>query len=202
MKRSNWRFVLVTAIIMALSWLGRECARRSRAKRPTISATVRPIKKPARLAVEALSRLKPPPMPLQPTKNGPLSSTIVVLDAGHGGPDPGCGWRETFGPKRQQTVQYWEAAYTYPVVGRLSERLRAKGATVYLTVQSKCLAQKEQPAQTALSLPRDAVFVATGEPVTTHWCGRSPRLVVADGVVKRYARSAKRLLRCPSTSTP
>lgn len=129
-----------------------------------------PRNKPFR-AETSRKTVKRPKMPLLPTAKGKLSGLVVILDAGHGGTDPGAGWTETFDGK---PVRFWEAGYTYRMVGELNRMLRARGATVYLTGYSSVMDDESTPpAQVPLPLPRDAVMLYDGSGSTAQrWRNR------------------------------
>jgi N-acetylmuramoyl-L-alanine amidase len=86
-----------------------------------------------------------------------VAGLTVVIDPGHGGNDPGCIWKESFGT-------YYEASINYLMAGDLKRQLEGAGARVILTTRSALLDEYDQPsAQELLPKPDDAVF--TGGPL-------------------------------------
>jgi len=105
------------------------------------------------------------PPPAAPAR--PLAGTLVILDPGHGGEDPGA--TLTLGG---DTVS--EASLTYRTARELAAGLRAQGADVRFTVRSAALDDRRGPADAPPPLPTDAVLVATDRPLTAR-IRRSPR---------------------------
>jgi N-acetylmuramoyl-L-alanine amidase len=107
-----------------------------------------------------------PPAPAAPL----LAGVTVVLDPGHGGPDPGASWVEE-SIFDGQPRRFYEAAYTYRLAAELAQRLRADGARVVLTVRSRMMdpagwITAGEGTDEPLPLPRDAVFADSGESVS------------------------------------
>jgi len=84
----------------------------------------------------------------------PLDGVTVVLDPGHGGQDPGT----TVGPQS-------EAALTYRLANEVAVRLRAEGALVMFTVQSRQLAPALLQTEAPPVRPTDATLALTGRPL-------------------------------------
>lgn len=140
---------------------------------------------------KAKSLVKAPAMPLKPLKKGTLSGLVVVIDPGHGGADPGCHWTEVFKWKgKSKTVTFYEAGYTYRVAWELAWKLRANGATVYLTTYSQVMKSKTSPQQ-PLPLPRDARYTTTGKGVIARSVGLKPRTSLAASVWGKWRKSRK-----------
>ena len=116
-------------------------------------------------------RIKPsfsgglPTMPLRPTRKGTLTGMVVIIDPGHGGTDPGCGWLVSW-PKNGQTVSVrsYEAAVTYPAAWQLAETLADRGAVVFLTAYDPVSRLRDVKAS-ELPLPRKARFLSDGAAV-------------------------------------
>ncbi len=88
------------------------------------------------------------------TPPGSLQGVVVVLDPGHGGMDPGA----VCGPVS-------EAALTYRTADEVAAGLRAQGAEVVYTVQSRMLDPRLAAIEPPLARPADAVMAATGNPL-------------------------------------
>ncbi len=102
------------------------------------------------------------PKPEPPALAGrPLAGVTVVLDPGHGGPDPGT----TAGPLP-------EAALTYRTAAELTASLQAQGASVAYTVRSRFLDPTLAATEPTPELPTDAVMAATGNALRSR---HSPR---------------------------
>lgn len=89
----------------------------------------------------------------------PLAGTLVILDPGHGGEDPGATLK-----LGAETIN--EAALTYRTSRELADALRAQGAEVRYTVRSAALDSRLTPDNAPPPLPTDAVLVATDKPLT------------------------------------
>ncbi|MDQ2686638.1 MAG: N-acetylmuramoyl-L-alanine amidase [Armatimonadota bacterium] len=112
-----------------------------------------------------LATLIAPPPPAAQAR--PLAGTLVILDPGHGGEDPGASLN--FGP-----VTVNEAALTYRTSRELAAALRVQGADVRYTVRSAALDARLSPDNAPPPMPTDAVLVATDKPLTAR-IRRSPR---------------------------
>lgn len=127
--------------------------------KPAVKVTA-PAERPVAKLVKPVVVATLPSMPLAPTGKGKLDGVTVVLDPGHGGPDPGTQWTERF-EFIKKTQIFYEASITYRASWELADRLRADGARVYLTNWSAEMTVLPEKAQDGLSLPRNAV-VACG----------------------------------------
>lgn len=125
-----------------------------------------------------------PKMPLAPTKKGSLNGMVVIIDAGHGGTDPGKPW----GEKGQQ---FTEAGITYQAAWQLAKMIRAKGGWVYLTVYSPGMMVAPGNAQTPPIWPRDAVYLLNGQGVLGGI--NRPRALYCASVVKSFEAQKERL---------
>ena len=117
---------------------------------------------------------KRPDMPLMPLRKGPLTGTVAILDPGHGGSDPGA----AMGGGR------YESAYTMWQAMELATLLRKKGATVYFTTWSETVHRWHGKPNQVIPLPRDAVFMTTGEQVNCTKDGLRQRV--------RYSQKVRR----------
>ena len=116
-----------------------------------------------RLRHRIAALITPPPA----AQAHPLAGTLVILDPGHGGEDPGATLK--LGP---DTIT--EAALTYRTSRELADALRAQGADVQYTVRSTALDARLTPDSAPPPQPTDAVLVATDKPLTAR-IRRSPR---------------------------
>lgn len=135
-----------------------------------------------------LRKLTRPPKPSSkayfPTHEGPLQETIIVLDPGHGGCDPG--------------AANLEAAITYRATWQLSQILQDKGALVYLTTRSHEMSEPLFQHKTGGVLPIDAVYGCgplEGQPIKQSWpCGLLDRLKGVESVRKYHQTQAKNMI--------
>jgi len=82
----------------------------------------------------------------------PLAGVLIILDPGHGGEDSGA----------SKGLATPEAALTYRTALELAQCLRASGATVIFTVQSKELSPAFFDTEPPPQWPQDAVLSGTG----------------------------------------
>jgi len=145
----------------------------------------------AKKGKKATLKVAIPEMPLRPAHRGRLSGTVIIIDPGHGGADPGCFWTETFRwHGRSDRETFYEAGYTYRLAWELSEKLRAEGATVYLTAFSGVM-YAEATAREPLELPRDARYISTRKGVVARTRGIRPRTELASTVWNKWGKKAK-----------
>jgi N-acetylmuramoyl-L-alanine amidase len=113
---------------------------------------------PARLAAEAAKRESAKYAKRTPAKN--LAGVHVIIDAGHGGQDPGTAHDEV-----------WESIYVYDVACRLKRILEKNtGARVSMTTRSK---------GSGYALARSDVI----DPETDHYVQTNPRYELEDAIV-------------------
>ncbi|OQB06254.1 MAG: N-acetylmuramoyl-L-alanine amidase [bacterium ADurb.Bin212] len=132
-----------------------------------------------------------PKMPLEPTGKGDLTGMVVVIDPGHGGTDPGMGWKVEWKKSgKAHKLKAWEAAVTYPTSWQLAATLRSRGAYVYLTAWDPIMAQVPTGARD-LPLPRKATFTDDCKKVRGGMF--SQRFATVSTAVKRFDASGKKL---------
>jgi N-acetylmuramoyl-L-alanine amidase len=109
---------------------------------------------------------------------GDLSDTVVIIDAGHGGQDPGA-HAEIYGQ------EIWEAPYVTDVALRLEEAVECRGGAVEVTREGVDTISND-PANVILPLNREDEFVVNGRQVEAGLTGLRTRLRVIDGVIARH----------------
>lgn len=163
----------------------------AKATAPEQKPEAKPAEKPLTLPSPPLDGKGLPVMPLLPTAKGLLTGMVVVIDPGHGGADPGCGWSFSYEGK---TYPFAESSITYPASWQLAQSLVSKGATVYLTAWSPKMLERPANAQTPPPEPSDAVWLlneARGKSLrpNVYW----PRTELAVEVEKKFAKLGKTL---------
>jgi N-acetylmuramoyl-L-alanine amidase len=153
-----------------------------RSKKATDNVTPAPAKQLKAVAA------KRPAVRRTPVAQKRLVGLAVVLDPGHGGTDPGAGWRETFVSKAgRRTERFWEASYTYIMVRELGELLRNEGAEVYFTEDSEVLRDSSVHAPNeSAPLPRDASFSLDGSASRAGKSGLEKRAEIANQMLERF----------------
>jgi N-acetylmuramoyl-L-alanine amidase len=132
-----------------------------------------------------------PKMPLEPLSRGPLDNSVFVIDPGHGGEDPGAYWIENI---KGRNTAFWESAYSYPLAYSLADKLRERGATVYLTAYSeasKVAAENQANADDPLPVPRDAALAWNGKSVQPGKIGWWQRINMSNDVYQRLHKDKK-----------
>ncbi len=109
-------------------------------------------------------------------KTADLKNTVVVIDPGHGGTDPGA-----FALVRGTRV--FENAYVYDVALRVAQQVRARGGTPYLTTYGGALIQRLSP-QNILVDTRDERFSIDNSVVTAGSPGLSKRLMYGNKILR------------------
>lgn len=112
-----------------------------------------------------------------PIHVGKLSGSLTVIDAGHGGDDPGCCW--IFRGKHCM-----EAAYTYKMAAELGTFIRQIGGAVAFTVSSKNMSRATS-TKDALPKPTDAISW-TGNRVHASKIDRLRRTALNNKLLVKY----------------
>lgn len=114
--------------------------------------------------------------------HGSLYGTVVVIDPGHGGQDPGS--HGQFGGK-----PVYESVYNYDVALRVRDEVRKRGGVPFLTVEDRDWSSPNESEPAALfPMHRDVRFKMDGTEVRARTIGLLRRLAYANTIRRRYPR--------------
>lgn len=115
-------------------------------------------------------------------RNGPLFGYVVILDAGHGGLDPG-----SHGKFRGKEV--YEAPYVMDVTRRVAPLLKERGAIVLFTRSTPTISgPSNAPPDQVLPLTRNDKFTADDSQVRAGIAGLERRLWIARKAKRDYPK--------------
>jgi N-acetylmuramoyl-L-alanine amidase len=113
---------------------------------------------------------------------GSLYGTVVVIDPGHGGQDPG-----SHGQFAGQPV--YESVYTYDVALRIRDEVRRHGGIPFLTIEDRDWNTPNNSApQKLFPMHRDVHFKHDGSEVRARTAGMMRRLAYANTIKRRYPK--------------